>query len=41
MGEQVAFDIFRFDADGKIAEHWDMIETLAAEDTWRNQNGKF
>ena len=21
-GEQVAFDIFRFDADGKIAEHW-------------------
>ena len=21
-GEQVAFDIFRFDAEGKIAEHW-------------------
>ena len=23
VGEQVAFDIFRFDEDGKIAEHWD------------------
>lgn len=29
-GEQVAFDIFRFDADGKIAEHWDNLATLAA-----------
>lgn len=28
--EQVAFDIFRFDADGKIAEHWDNLATLAA-----------
>ena len=24
-GEHVAFDIFRFDADGRIAEHWDKI----------------
>lgn len=30
MGEQVAFDIFRFDADGLIAEHWDNIADLAA-----------
>ena len=29
-GEQVAFDIFRFDADGKIAEHWDNIADKAA-----------
>lgn len=29
-GEQVAFDIFRFDADGKIAEHWDNLAVLAA-----------
>lgn len=29
MGEQVAFDIFRFDADGKIAEHWDNLATKA------------
>ncbi len=40
-GEQVAFDIFRFDADGKIAEHWDVMETLADKATWQNQNGKF
>lgn len=29
-GEQVAFDIFRFDANGKIAEHWDNLAALAA-----------
>ena len=29
-GEQVAFDIFRFDADGKIAEHWDNLAAKAA-----------
>ena len=29
-GEQVAFDIFRFDDSGKIAEHWDNLATLAA-----------
>ena len=40
-GEQIAFDVFRFDADGKIAEHWDVMETLADKDTWQNQNGKF
>ena len=40
-GEQVAFDIFRFDEYGKIAEHWDVMETLADKDTWQNQNGKF
>lgn len=28
-GEQVAFDIFRFDGDGKIAEHWDNLAALA------------
>ena len=28
-GEQVAFDIFRFDGDGKIAEHWDNIADKA------------
>lgn len=29
-GEQVAFDIFRFDVDGKIVEHWDNLAALAA-----------
>lgn len=28
-GEQVAFDIFRFDSEGKIAEHWDNLATKA------------
>ena len=40
-GEQVGFDVFRFDADGKIAEHWDVMETLADKSTWANENGKF
>jgi predicted SnoaL-like aldol condensation-catalyzing enzyme len=29
VGEQVAFDIFRFDENGKIAEHWDNLAALA------------
>ena len=29
VGEQVAFDIFRFDENGKIAEHWDNIASKA------------
>lgn len=28
-GKQVAFDIFRFDSEGKIAEHWDNLAALA------------
>ena len=28
-GEQVAFDIFRFDKNGKIAEHWDNLTAKA------------
>ena len=40
-GEQVAFDIFRFDEDGEIAEHWDVIETIVDQSTWQNDNGKF
>ena len=40
-GEQVAFDIFRFDGEGKIAEHWDVMETIADRETWQNTNGKF
>lgn len=40
-GEQVAFDIFRIDKDGLIAEHWDVMETIAEKSAWQNQNGKF
>ena len=34
------YDLWRVE-DGKIAEHWDVIETIADESTWKNQNGKF
>ena len=34
------YDLFRVE-DGKIAEHWDVMEPLAPRDTWANENGKF
>ncbi|MBR0470822.1 MAG: nuclear transport factor 2 family protein [Clostridia bacterium] len=34
------YDLFRVE-NGFIAEHWDVMETVAAKDTWKNQNGKF
>ena len=34
------YDLWRVE-NGKIAEHWDVMETISAEDTWQNQNGKF
>jgi predicted SnoaL-like aldol condensation-catalyzing enzyme len=34
------YDLFRV-KDGKIAEHWDTIETIPAKSEWKNQNGKF
>lgn len=34
------YDLFRVE-NGKIAEHWDVMETIAKESTWQNQNGKF
>ncbi len=34
------YDLFRVE-NGKIAEHWDVMETLADKSTWQNQNGKF
>ncbi|MFV0466921.1 MAG: nuclear transport factor 2 family protein [Lachnospiraceae bacterium] len=34
------YDLFRIE-DGKIAEHWDIMETIAEKDTWANDNGKF
>jgi predicted SnoaL-like aldol condensation-catalyzing enzyme len=27
--------------NGKVAEHWDVMETIADKETWQNQNGKF
>ena len=34
------YDLWRVE-NGKIAEHWDVMETIADKDTWQNQNGKF
>lgn len=34
------YDLFRVEA-GKIAEHWDTMETIPPQSEWRNANGKF
>ncbi len=34
------YDLWRVE-NGKIAEHWDVIETIAEKSTWQNSNGKF
>lgn len=40
-GESTAFyDLFRI-ANGKVAEHWDVVEPIPPRDEWQNQNGKF
>lgn len=36
----VFYDLFRVQS-GKIAEHWDTIETVPPQSEWKNQNGKF
>lgn len=34
------YDLFRVE-NGKIAEHWDVIEPIAPKESWKNNNGKF
>ena len=34
------YDLWRIE-NGKIAEHWDVMETIADKETWANENGKF
>lgn len=34
------YDLWRVE-NGKIAEHWDVMETIADKSTWQNENGKF
>ena len=32
--------LFRVE-NGKVAEHWDTIETIPPHEQWKNGNGKF
>lgn len=34
------YDLFRVE-NGKIAEHWDVLETIPSQEEWKNENGKF
>ncbi|NEQ19212.1 MAG: hypothetical protein F6K28_04920 [Microcoleus sp. SIO2G3] len=34
------YDLYRVE-NGKIAEHWDVFETIPPRETWQNGNGKF
>lgn len=34
------YDLFRIE-NGKIIEHWDIMETIAPQEEWKNSNGKF
>src|ERR1700730_17733193 len=38
--QNAIYDLYRI-ANGKIAEHWDTLESIPPRDQWKNSNGKF
>ncbi len=39
--DYAGIDIFRFDDDGKIVEHWDVLQTIPDPSEAKNDNGMF
>ncbi|HEX4745821.1 MAG TPA: nuclear transport factor 2 family protein [Gaiellaceae bacterium] len=37
--DYAGIDVFRFDDDGKVVEHWDVLQTIPGES--KNDNGMF
>jgi predicted SnoaL-like aldol condensation-catalyzing enzyme len=38
--DAVVYDLFRVQ-DGKVVEHWDVLELTPPREAWKNGNGKF
>ena len=40
VAKSALYDLFRF-ANGKIVEHWNILEAIPPQSAWKNANGKF
>ena len=40
VAKSALYDLFRF-ANGKIVEHWNILEAIPPQTEWKNTNGKF